>query len=106
MSSKTRMKEGNPMHLHVPQQERWKQQAAESAEQLIEDGMVIGLGSPVHRNVCGSCPGTAYSSRVVSGRGRTNLKSHAAPCCCFGNSADHPGHPSSTRSRPEWGRRD
>jgi ribose 5-phosphate isomerase A len=33
------------MQLHNPQQERWKQQAAEAAVQLIEDGMVIGLGS-------------------------------------------------------------
>jgi ribose 5-phosphate isomerase len=43
--SKAGMKEGNPMQLPNPQQERWKQQAAEAAVQLIEDGMVIGLGS-------------------------------------------------------------
>jgi ribose 5-phosphate isomerase A len=33
------------MRLPDPQQEYWKQQAAEAAAQLIEDGMVIGLGS-------------------------------------------------------------
>ena len=38
-------KGGTPMQFHDPQQESWKQQAAEAAVQLIEDGMVIGLGS-------------------------------------------------------------
>jgi ribose 5-phosphate isomerase A len=33
------------MQLPDPQQESWKQQAAEAAVQLIEDGMVIGLGT-------------------------------------------------------------
>ena len=39
------MKGESPMQLPDPQQESWKQQAAEAAAQLIEDGMVIGLGS-------------------------------------------------------------
>ena len=33
------------MHLPDPQRDRWKLQAAEAAVQLIEDDMVIGLGS-------------------------------------------------------------
>lgn len=33
------------MQLQGPQRERWKQQAAETAVQFIEDGMVIGLGT-------------------------------------------------------------
>lgn len=94
------------MQLPDPQQESWKQQAAEAAAKLIEDGMVIGLGSPVHRNVGGSCAGTAHSSRFASGGGCSNLKSDAAPCCCSGNPTDYSGHPSRTRSRPGWGRRD
>ena len=39
------MKGESPMQLPDPQQESWKQQAAEAAVQLIEDGMVIGLGT-------------------------------------------------------------
>jgi ribose 5-phosphate isomerase A len=42
---KANMKGESPMQLPDPQQESWKHQAAEAAAQLIEDGMVIGLGS-------------------------------------------------------------
>src|ERR1051326_8267821 len=42
---KANMKGESPMQLPDPQQDRWKHQAAEAAVQLIEDGMVLGLGT-------------------------------------------------------------